>query len=100
MTTPEEVSGFHIVQAIASRLVNPKRIILRDAKSYCAILLDDNNRKTIARLHFNSITTKYLGTFSDKDEERHLITELTDIYQFEKQICARLRELDEKIPAG
>lgn len=100
VTTPEEISGFHIIQAIASRLVNPKRVILRDAKSYCAILLDDNNRKTIARLHFNGVTTKYLGMFSDKDEERHLIMDLTDIYQFEKQICSRLRELDDKIPAG
>ena len=57
ITTQEEISGFHIVQAIASKLVNPKRIILRDAKSYCAILLDDNNRKTVARMHFNGVTT-------------------------------------------
>jgi hypothetical protein len=99
VTTPEEISGFHIVQAIASKLVNPKRIILRDAKSYCAILLDDNNRKTIARMHFNGVTTKYLGTFTGKDEQRNLISELTQIYQFAPQIEARLRELDDKIQA-
>ncbi|MDP1735948.1 MAG: type I restriction endonuclease [Caulobacter sp.] len=100
VTTAEELSGFHIVQAIASRMVNPKRIVMRDAKSYCAILLDDNNRKTIARLHFNALTAKYFGTFTDKDEERHLISDLTEIYQFEKQISARLRELDDSIPPG
>lgn len=99
VTTAEETSGFHIVQAIASRLVNPKRIVLRDAKSYCAILLDDNNRKTVARLHFNGIATKYLGMFTGKDEQRHVISELTDIYQFTDQIEARLRELDESIAA-
>ena len=99
ITTQEEISGFHIVQAIASKLVDPKRIIIRDAKSYCAILLDDNNRKTIARMHFNAITTKYFGTFSGKDEQRNLISELTQIYQFAPQIEARLRELDDKISA-
>lgn len=93
-TTSEEVSGFHIVQAIASRHVDPKRVVMRDAKSYCAILLDDNNRRTLARLHFNGITTKYLGTFKAKDEERHLLGDLTDIYKFEKQISARIAELE------
>jgi hypothetical protein len=99
ITTEEEISGFRIVQAIASKLVHPKRIIMRDAKSYCAILLDDNNRKTIARMHFNSLTTKHLGTFSGKDESRHNIGELTDIYQFGPEIERRLRELDESITA-
>lgn len=93
-TTAEEISGFHIIQAIASRHVDPKRIIIRDAKSYCAVLLDDNNRRTLARLHFNGVTTKYLGTFKAKDEERHLLGDLTDIYKFEKQISARIAELE------
>jgi hypothetical protein len=94
ITTQEELSGFHIVQAIASKLVDPKRIVMRDAKSYCAILLDDNNRKTVARLHFNGIATKYFGTFTGKDESRHLISELTEIYRYSSQVEARLRELD------
>ncbi|UUL81643.1 type I restriction endonuclease [Sphingomonas qomolangmaensis] len=98
VTTQEEISGFHIVQAIASKLIDPKRVGIRDAKSYCAILLDDNNRKTIARMHFNGLTTKYFGTFVGKDEQRHLIAELTQIYQFAPLLEARLRELDEKIP--
>ncbi len=99
MTTAEELSGFHIVQAIASKLVHPKRIVIRDAKSYCAILLDDNNRKSLARMHFNGQTTKYFGTFSGKDETRHVVGDLTDIYQFATRIEQRLRELDESIPA-
>jgi hypothetical protein len=93
-TTSEELSGFHIVQAIASKLVHPKRIVMRDAKSYCAILLDDNNRKSIARLHFNAMTAKYFGTFTGKDETRHVISDLTDIYQFAGKIEARIKELE------
>lgn len=94
VTTPEEISGFHIVQAIASRVTDPKRIVMRDAKSYCAILLDDNNRKSLARLHFNGLSTKYVGTFTGKDETRHLISDLTDIYQLAANIEARIAELD------
>ena len=94
ITTPEELSGYHIVQAIASRLVDPKRIVIRDSKSYCAILLDDNNRKTFARMWFNSPTTRYFGTFKGRDETKHLMP-----YQLAPQIEARVRELDETIPA-
>lgn len=94
MTTEEEVSGFRIVQAIASKFVDPKRIVMRDAKSYCAVLLDDNNRKSVARLHFNGLTTKYVGTFAGQSETRNLISDLTDIYKLAPQIEARLDELD------
>ena len=67
--------------------------MIRDSKSYCAILLDDNNRKTLARLHFNSPTTRYVGTFTDKDETRHAVAALIDIYKLEDQILARIKEL-------
>ncbi len=53
VTTAEETEGFYAVRAILRSLVDPKRIVMRDAQSYCAILLDDNNRKPICRLRFN-----------------------------------------------
>lgn len=95
ITTDDEIGGFRIVQAIAARHVDPKRVVIRDSKSYCAILLDDNNRKSIARLHFNSPTTRYVGTFSGKAEVRHAVSALTDIYKLEKDIVARLVELED-----
>ena len=94
ITTQEEIDGFNIIRAIGSRAVDPSRIVMRDAKSYCAVLLDDNNRKTIARLHFNSPTARYLGTFSGKDETRHSVENPVDIYQFEKLIADRVKELE------
>lgn len=94
ITTEEELSGFRIVQAIASRLIDPKRIVTRDAKSYCAILLDDNNRKSLARLHFNGLTTKYVGTFDGQTETRNQIGDLTDIYKLAPQLEARITELE------
>ncbi|WP_298196230.1 type I restriction endonuclease [Novosphingobium sp.] len=94
VTTDEEWAGFRIVQAIGAKLVDPKRIVMRDAKSYCAVLLDDNNRKTLVRLHFNAASVKYVGTFVDRTEERHLIMDPTDIYSIAELIEQRIRELE------
>jgi hypothetical protein len=93
LTTQEEVDGFNIIRAIVSRVVDPKRVVMRDAKSYCAVLLDDNNRKTIARLHFNSPTARHLGTFSGKAETRVSVSEPIDIYKEEAAILKRIEEL-------
>ena len=88
-TTLEELEGYQIVKAIACSEVKPQRVVHRDSKSYFAVLLDDNNRKPIARLHFNSKSVKYLGLFdAEKNETRHVIESLDDIYQH----AAHIRE--------
>lgn len=52
ITTEEEIEGFYIVRAIVSEIVNPDRITMRDRKSYCGILFDDNKNYTVCRLYF------------------------------------------------
>jgi len=85
-TTAEEIEGFHIVRAILAKSIDPSRVVMRDTKSYCGILLDDNNRKPICRLRFN-FSQKYLGLFdSSKIEERITIGSLNDIYKFEGRL--------------
>lgn len=66
--TLEELEGYHIVRAILCGDVKPGRIVHRDAKSYFAVLLDDNNRKPIAQLHFNR-GQKCLGAFDGNRNE-------------------------------
>lgn len=86
VTTPDEIEGFHIIQAILRGVLIPRRIFMRDAKSYCAILLDDNNRKTICRLRFNS-TRLSLGFFNEKKEEvKVMLDSLDDIYKYAEQL--------------
>lgn len=86
VTTEEELEGFRIVQAILRRKLEKGRIIARDTQSYFGILLDDNNRKPLCRLRFNS-SNKYLGVFDkDKKETKHLIDTLEDIYNFENHL--------------
>lgn len=93
ITTEEEIAGFHIVRAIAAQKIDPKRVVMRDSKSYCAILLDDNNRKTIVRLHFNSPTNRQLGTFVGKDESRIRVSDPVELYQHSEAILKRIGEL-------
>ncbi len=69
ITTSEETEGFHIVRAIVRGIVPTSRVVMRDAQSYCAILLDDNNRKPICRLRFNNKDRLRLGLLNEKKEE-------------------------------
>ena len=92
VTTEEELAGYQIVKAIACSEVKPQRIVHRDGKSYFAILLDDNNRKPIARLHFNAKSKKFLGVFdAEKNETKHLIDGLEDIYGHADEIRSIVR---------
>jgi hypothetical protein len=92
VTTPEELEGYAIVKAIGCSEVKPERIASRDAKSYFAVLLDDNNRKPIARLHFNGKSQRYLGVFDEnKNETKHAIESLDEIYQHADAIRGAIR---------
>lgn len=89
-TTEEELEGYRIVVAILRRKLPPSRIVHRDTQSYFGILLDDNNRKPICRLHFNG-GKKYIGLFdAEKNEQRHLIESVEDIYGFEEALLSTL----------
>nr|WP_244634293.1 type I restriction endonuclease [Frigoribacterium sp. CFBP 8754] len=91
-TTLEELEGYQIVKAIACSEVKPQRVAHRDSKSYFAILLDDNNRKPIARLHFNGKKQKYLGVFdAEKAETRLPIDSLDEIYEHADAIRASIK---------
>mgnify|MGYP000282294737 CR=1 FL=1 len=91
ITTQDEIDGYNIVKAILRESVDVKRITMRDTKSYCGILLDDNNRKPICRLHFN-YSQKYIGVISGKNEERIEIDSVDDIFKYADRIKAILSE--------
>lgn len=86
VTTVEEIEGYNIVKAIVRTVVDAKRIIGRDTKSYFGVLLDDNNRKPICRLHFNR-SQKYISLFGvDKTETKNPIDSLDEIFKFEDEL--------------
>jgi hypothetical protein len=93
ITTEEELDGYNIIKAVLRDKVDVNRIVMRDTKSYCGILLDDNNRKPICRLRFNN-SKKYLGLFSNKREERIPIEDINDIFRYTDQITSTLSEYE------
>ena len=91
-TTDEELQAFHIVRAIAAQEVDPARIGYRDAKTYCPILLDDNNRQTICRLRFNNVSRLRIGLFdAERAEVVYEIDRIEEIYQYADQIRETVR---------
>jgi len=89
-TSEEEMEGYRIVIAILRRKIPTKRIVSRDTQSYFGVLLDDNNRKPICRLHLNG-GKKYIGLFNDnKNEIRQAIQTVDDIYLFERELLETL----------
>ncbi|WAT10863.1 type I restriction endonuclease [Rouxiella badensis] len=86
VTTPEEIEGYHIVKSIIRTVIAAERVTYRDTKSYFGILIDDNNRKPVCRLHLNR-SQMYIGIFdSNKIETRHPINSLDDIYLFSEPL--------------
>ncbi|MDO4211418.1 MAG: type I restriction endonuclease [Bacteroidales bacterium] len=86
VTTEEELEGFYIVKSICREVIESERITYRDAQSYFAIFADDNNRRSICRLYFNS-SNKRISTFgANKEETKYDITKIDDIFNYSKQL--------------
>lgn len=88
VTTQEELEGFYVIKCILKGVVDLSRVIYRDTQSYFGIILDDNNRKPIARLYFNG-SKKYLSVFTaDKKEEKIPVVTVDDIFEHKDKIIA------------
>lgn len=88
-TTQEEIEAYVIIKSIAREVIPATRVYMRDAKSYCAILLDNKNYKPIVRLFFNNLSNKRLCLFTgpqDKKGEMVPIDCLDEIYQYADRI--------------
>lgn len=94
VTTAEELEAFMIVKTILRQKIPVGRIAHRDAQSYFAILLDDNNRKTICRLYLNG-TKKHIGIFDDsKKEIKTELISLDDIFAHANTLLTMVESYD------
>lgn len=91
ITTEDEIQAFMIIRAIGSRVAPIARITMRDAKSYCGVFFDDNNRKPVCRLYFNAKNTRSVGIFdANKTETKLPIEDLSDLYKHADKIVAAI----------
>lgn len=95
ITTEEEIEGSQIIKAILRESIPANRIFFRDTQSYFGILLDDNNRKPLCRLHFNS-ANKYVELFHNgKDNgEKQPLQSLDEIYKFKKELLSTIKNYE------
>lgn len=94
VTTEDEIEGLFAVKSILRDVIDVRRVHMRDTKSYCGILLDDNNRKPLCRLRFNN-ENKYLSLFdANRNEEVVAIKDVEDIYQYADRIRAMVEIYD------
>lgn len=93
VTTDQETEAYYIVKSILRSVVPVGRIVMRDAQTYCSILLDDNNRKPVIRLHFNSEKLR-ISLFTQGKEERVQIESIDDIYKHAPRLIERVQWLD------
>ncbi len=108
VTTDEEYEAYYIIKSIAARIIDPDRVFIRDFKSYCTVILDDNHHYPLARLFFNNVNNMKIGLF-DKFERRenggkvinnYPITKVKEIYTYEENIIKTInvyqREINKK----
>ncbi|MCA1318392.1 type I restriction enzyme HsdR N-terminal domain-containing protein [Bacillus tianshenii] len=92
VTTEEEIEGYVIVKIILREAIDPSRIFYRDNKSYFNVLLDDNIRRWICRLGFNS-NQKYIQ-INDAGRTTYKIDHVNDILTYKEELLAVARTFD------
>lgn len=94
-TTEVEMEAFYIVKSVLRQNVASNRVGFRDAQTYFAVLLDDNNRKAICRFYFG--TKKFLWVVdSNKNEIKHEIASVDDIYKYADALLESLSRIEKK----
>ena len=94
ITTEEEIEAFMIVKTILRQKIDAKRIVYRDAQSYFAVLLDDNNRKTICRLYLAGSKNVIALLDEQKKEVRTELNSLDDIFKLSKELIDRVERFE------
>ena len=100
VTTEEELEGFYTVRAVLHGSVDLDRVVYRDTLSYFGILLDDNNRLPICRLHFNS-SQKYIEIFDEnKKGTRFAISRVADVGNYKDAMVKSIQTYDAARKSG
>jgi predicted type IV restriction endonuclease len=94
VTTAEELEAFYLVKSLLRDTVEPSRIQYKDTKSYFAVLLDGNVRRTICRFAFNTKQKYLVLVESDKSTRNMPISTLDDIFGHASELKARVAFLD------
>lgn len=93
ITTLEELEGLAIIKSMLIDVIDINRVTYRDTINYFNIILDDNIRKTVCRLYFNS-SQKYLAFLEDKKENRIPLDNINSLLKFKEQIINKVSDIE------
>ena len=104
ITTATEKEGYFIIRSIASEIVDPDRVAIRDRKHYCNILFDNNQRYPIVRFYFNNedhLRVEFYDNITltkngGKKGEKTDIENVSDLYNFKERILKVVKEYVEE----
>ena len=102
ITIDEEMEAFYIVRAVVSEIIDSERVSIRDRKSYCGILMDDNHHYPICRMYFNDMDNLVVAFFDSmqKDkkggriEEKIPINNAVDIYKYKEKLLETVKSYE------
>ena len=81
ITTEDEIAAYNSVKAILYDIVDPARVMMRDRKTVCLILLDDNARKTVCRLYFTDNRLRIAIPDENGTDQVQTLDRVADIVQ-------------------
>ncbi len=92
ITTENEWQAYYLVKSLLMGTVSTDRVVIRDAQSYCNVLLDDSRLKPLIRFHFNNpekLRIELIG--ENKEKNYHDIARVDDILNYAEEIRATAR---------
>jgi hypothetical protein len=100
ITTDTEKEGYFIVRSIASEILDPDLVAIRDRKHYCNILYDNNQRYPIVRFYFNNedhLRVEFydeitLTSNGGKKGEKVDIESVSELYNYKERILSVINE--------
>lgn len=86
VTTEEEIESYVIIKNILRKVLDVSRVAHRDTESYFGILIDDNNRRWVARLKLDGKKHIMIRDEEGNTSTRHDLESLDDLYSLEEQL--------------
>lgn len=99
VTTEDELEGFNIVRSILSEVVSAEEISYKDVERYFGILYQNNTRKWVCRLYFNSAKKSITIADENKKEVRYYIENISDIYKYKNELLSSIYKYIETVNA-
>lgn len=82
VTTLDEIESFYAIKSILAEIVSSERLTYKDTETYFSVLLDNNTRKWICRLHLDGNKKSLVVADENKKLIKYPIENIDDLYKY------------------